>query len=103
MSKLHSNLPKFIYRRCYHYVVIYYHDGESIYVGRARQLEDAKKILSDYLENKHKSHLDTMEFVARKQFKKVGDDGLFPNHSDEDIWVKGFLEGVKHMKNKFKL
>jgi hypothetical protein len=27
------------------------------------------------------------------EFENVGDEGLFPNHSDKDIWMKGFQSG----------
>ena len=28
--------------------------------------------------------------------KSVGDDGLFPNHSDKDIWMAGFEAGYNY-------
>ena len=31
------------------------------------------------------------ESVANEEFKNVGDDGLFPNHTDKDIWISGFV------------
>jgi hypothetical protein len=37
----------------------------------------------------------TTEQIALEEFKKVGDEGLFPNHSDGDIWVSGFIAGYK--------
>ena len=39
--------------------------------------------------------------VARKEFENVGDEGLFPNHSDKDIWVNGFKEGIVWMLKNF--
>lgn len=37
----------------------------------------------------------TDEKIALEQFQKgVGDEGIFPNHSDKDIWVKGFIAGI---------
>jgi hypothetical protein len=41
-----------------------------------------------------------IEFIAHEEFKNVGDEGLFPNHTDKDIWVNGFLEGVKWYRNR---
>ena len=37
----------------------------------------------------------TAEQIALEEFKNVGDEGLFPNHSDRDIWVSGFMAGYK--------
>ena len=37
-----------------------------------------------------------VEKLAESEFKNVGDEGLFPNHSDKDIWTKGFIAGFTH-------
>jgi hypothetical protein len=37
-----------------------------------------------------------IEELALKEFENVGDDGLFPNHTDKDIWVAGFIAGIKY-------
>lgn len=34
-----------------------------------------------------------LEHLANEEFKKVGDEGLFPNHTDKDIWIAGFKAG----------
>jgi hypothetical protein len=41
-----------------------------------------------------------LEIIASDQFDihPHGDEGLFPNHSDKDIWVKGFVAGLKYMQ-----
>jgi hypothetical protein len=39
----------------------------------------------------------TSEQIALEEFTKVGDDGLFPNHSDKDIWVAGFKAGYDYI------
>jgi len=31
--------------------------------------------------------------LANEEFEKVGDEGLFPNHTDKDIWTAGFKAG----------
>ena len=36
------------------------------------------------------------EEVANDEFKKVGDEGLFPNYTDKDIWIDGFKAGYKY-------
>lgn len=33
------------------------------------------------------------EKIAIEEFKNVGDEGLFPNHTDKDIWISGFKTG----------
>jgi hypothetical protein len=38
----------------------------------------------------------TIEQIALEELKNVGDDGLFPNHSDGDIWVSGFMAGYNY-------
>ena len=35
----------------------------------------------------------TLEQIAFEELKSVGDEGLFPNHSDSDIWISGFKAG----------
>lgn len=39
------------------------------------------------------------EFIAEEEFEKVGDDKLFPNHSDKDIWIAGFIAGATYKTN----
>ena len=34
-----------------------------------------------------------LEHLANEEFKNVGDEGLFPNHTDKDIWTAGFKAG----------
>ncbi len=35
-----------------------------------------------------------VEDLARREFDKgIADDGLFPNHTDKDIWIVGFKAG----------
>ena len=41
-----------------------------------------------------------LEHLANEEFKKVGDDGLFPNHTDKDIWTAGFKAGYFASKNE---
>lgn len=43
-----------------------------------------------------------IENLAREEFKNVGDEGLFPNHTDYDIWACGFIDGIKYILNKNK-
>jgi len=39
------------------------------------------------------TQVEGVEQMAFKEFENVGDEGLFPNHSDKDIWVNGFIAG----------
>ena len=39
-----------------------------------------------------------IEEIAFEEFKNVGDDGLFPNHTDKDIWIAGFKAGYSYFK-----
>jgi hypothetical protein len=36
------------------------------------------------------------------QYENVGDEKLFPNHSDKDIWMNGFYEGAKWYREQIK-
>jgi hypothetical protein len=36
-----------------------------------------------------------MEEIAIKEFENVGDEKLFPNHTDKDIWIAGFKKGTE--------
>ncbi len=38
--------------------------------------------------------ISDIEKTAFEEFEKVGDDGLFPNHTDKDIWISGFTAGA---------
>ena len=44
----------------------------------------------------------TLEEIALEEFKKVGDDGLFPNHTDQDIWVAGFIAAMEYTEKNNK-
>lgn len=37
-----------------------------------------------------------LEITANEEFKKVDDEGLFPNHTDKDIWINGFKAGFTY-------
>lgn len=42
------------------------------------------------------------EKIAMGEFDGVGDEGLFPNHSDKDIWVAGFKAAIDWMQKHHK-
>lgn len=37
----------------------------------------------------------TPEEIAFQEFDKVGDEKLFPNFTDKDIWIDGFKDGYE--------
>lgn len=42
-----------------------------------------------------------VEAIAAAQFEYVGDDGLFPNYTNKDIWTDGFVAAYEYfVKNK---
>jgi hypothetical protein len=41
------------------------------------------------------SLLSEAEKIANGEFVNVGDEGLFPNHTDKDIWISGFVDAIK--------
>jgi hypothetical protein len=44
--------------------------------------------------------MENIEEQANKDFKNVGDEGLFPNHSDKDIWLNGYLSRAESKYNE---
>lgn len=36
-----------------------------------------------------------VEKLTMQEFENVGDEGLFPNYTDKDIWVNGFKAGFE--------
>jgi hypothetical protein len=45
---------------------------------------------------------EEIENAVLKEYENVGDEKLFPSHTDKDIWMKGFYEGVKWYKEQLK-
>jgi len=41
--------------------------------------------------------------IIDEQFQHVPDEGLFPNHTDRDIWASGFRAGVEWMFRQHQL
>lgn len=63
-------------------------------------IEFADWLLSQKAEQNNITNSLLVEQIAFKEFNNADDDGLFPNHSDKDIWVKGFVAGFEYDKNK---
>jgi len=47
--------------------------------------------------------MESIEQIAINEFEKLGDDGLFPNHTDKDIWVSGFKSGFEFSTKRLKM
>lgn len=45
----------------------------------------------------------TLDQTINEQFQHIGDEGLFPNHTDRDIWASGFRAGVEWMFRQHQL
>ena len=48
----------------------------------------------------NKNAYEDIERLANLEFQDVADEGLFPNHSDKDIWINGFVSAYVYFKNQ---
>ena len=68
-------------------------EGEQPY----KQYAKLTPFISDNFQTKpgfvEKRMSQMLEHLANEEFKNVGDEGLFPNHTDKDIWIAGFKAG----------
>lgn len=60
----------------------------------------AELVITDDNGNTKRLIVDPNVFVnaeqfALNEFKNIGDDGLFPNHTDKDIWLSGFKYAIE--------
>jgi len=80
--------------------------GETVYERTAGDY--TKKLKPKYTEGKGISfYLSQDQFremevekIANEQYENVGDEKLFPNHTDKDIWVNGFVAAVEYIKSQ---
>ena len=74
-------------------------EGEPLGKGEQPYKQYAKltPFISDNFQTKpgfvEKRINQMLEHLASEEFKNVGDEGLFPNHTDKDIWIAGFKAG----------
>lgn len=74
-------------------------EGEPLGKGEQpyKQYVKLTPFISDNFQTKHgfveKRMNQMLEHLASEEFKNVGDEGLFPNHTDKDIWIAGFKAG----------
>ena len=45
---------------------------------------------------------EEIDNVVVKEYENVGDEKLFPNFTDKDIWQNGFYEGAKWYREQLK-
>lgn len=58
------------------------------------------KGFTGYLKTFEQIQEENIYSIAEKEFQNVGDEGLFPNHTDKDIWISGFVAAVNYIKTK---
>lgn len=71
-------------------------EGEPLGKGEQPYKQYAKLIPIDFQTKPgfvEKRMSQMLEHLASEEFKNVGDEGLFPNHTDKDIWIAGFKAG----------
>ena len=73
--------------------------SDDFQIGPDGAYEHESKDFSAYLRTIEQIQEEMVEVVARREFEKVGDEGLFPNHTDMDIWVSGFVAAVNYIKD----
>lgn len=56
-------------------------------------VESWKKELETYISSD--LSIKQLEKIASINFKDAGDEGLFPNYTDKDIWMAGFVDGIR--------
>ena len=46
--------------------------------------------------------IEDIDNAAVKEYENVGDEKLFPNHTDKDIWMNGFYDGARWYREQLK-
>jgi hypothetical protein len=79
--------------------------GKRVLIKFSNGYETSFFVSSEVKENKHWAtftekevydfEIINIENLALEQFENVGDEGLFPNYSDKDIWMDGFISALK--------
>lgn len=42
----------------------------------------------------------TIDEIANEEYEHVGDEKLFPNHTDKQVWMSGFRDGYLYYMKK---
>jgi len=63
---------------------------------------DAKKMSLEMESSQTEISDEEIDNAVVKVYENVGDEKLFPNHSDKDIWMNGFYEGAKWYREQLK-
>ena len=57
-------------------------------------------------EEMHKQEIEIsdeeIDNAVVKEYENVGDEKLFPNHTDKDIWMNGFYDGARWYREQLK-
>jgi hypothetical protein len=74
------------------------YSGQDFKTLEIDPVEEFNKFLAEMPHHKSKVKVNpydrsVVEAVAEVEFTKVGDEGLFPNYTDKDIWIDGFVSG----------
>jgi len=64
---------------------------------RACELCEIELDYSDYAKSLLNNYQAEYAKIAEAEFENVPDEGLFPNHSDKDIWMNGFESAIDYM------
>lgn len=74
-------------------------EHKEIIAHSDRQIEGMPLLDKEEIEHYISAYkLSEVEKLANKEFENVGDEKLFPNHSDKDIWVSGFKSGYEYKR-----
>ena len=72
-----------------------YHDKAEQYYQetfKGGEIETFKQEISD----------EEIDNAVVKGYENVGDEKLFPNHTDKDIWMNGFYDGARWYREQLK-
>jgi hypothetical protein len=75
-------------------------DAEFIRAGFKAGYKKAKEIQKEQFQPEISD--EEIDNAVVKEYENVGDEKLFPNHTDKDIWMNGFCEGIKWYREQLK-
>ena len=64
--------------------------------------EPQYKIYAKLIQPKEKISDEEIDNNIVKEYENVGDEKLFPNFTDKDIWMDGFYDGAKWYREQLK-
>lgn len=75
-------------------------DAEFIRAGFKAGYKKAKEIQKE--QSQPEISDEEIDNAVVKEYENVGDEKLFPNHTDKDIWMNGFCEGIKWYREQLR-